>query len=199
MIYCSCSYFFDEYCGTSLSEGWCADSPKCALDCPICPKSFKIFSASIPDCWNKCQLCPFTQLQSRNEQMLGKVVIVFHPFLQVVLPNRSLEARQPDFAGDAPFCTSPTLDHFSCAKSVAWSTYYQLSKFCLRMSVKAAKNFLEGFGLITSSSASPEDGKEPNIGKKNSFGCKLLEKHQKYTRKKRFFSDPCPCPKKQAQ
>jgi len=51
----------------------------------------------------------------------------------------------------------------SCAKSVDWSTYFQLVNFCLRMSVKAAKNFLEGFGLITSSSASPEDGKEPNI------------------------------------
>ena len=126
MIYCSCSCLFDEYCGTSLSEGWCADSPKCALDFPICPKSFTILSASISDCWNKCQLCPFTQLQSRNEQLLGKVVIVFHPFLQDVLPNRSLEARQPDFAGNTPFCTSPTLDHFSCAKSVDWSTYFQV-------------------------------------------------------------------------
>ena len=119
--------------------------------------------------------------------MLGKVVIVFHPFLQDVLPNRLLEARQPDCAGNTPFCTSPTLDHFSCAKSPAWSTYFQLFNFCLRMSVKAAKNFLEGFGLITSSLASPEDGKEPNIGKKNSFGCKLVERHQKHTRKKNNF------------
>ena len=37
------------------------------------------------------------------------------------------------------------------------------------MSVKAAKNFLEGFGHLACSPPSPDDGKEPNIGKQHEF------------------------------
>ena len=39
------------------------------------------------------------------------------------------------------------------------------------MSIKTGKNFLEGFGHLASSPASPEDGKEPNIGKLRYFEC----------------------------
>ena len=133
--------------------------------------------------------------------MFRKVVIVIHPFLQDVLPNRSLEARQPDFAGDTPlhFAHSRPFQLCQICCMVHKLPSQTLFNFCLRMSVKAAKNFLEGFGLITSSSASPEDGKEPNIGKKNSFGCKLMMNIRSTAGKKEFYSDPCPCPKNQAQ
>ena len=133
--------------------------------------------------------------------MLGKVVIVIHPFLQDVLSNRSLEARQPDFAGDTPlhFAHSRPFQLCQICCLIRIFPSQTLFNFCLRMSVKAAKNFLEGFGLITSSSGSPEDGKEPNIGKKNSFGCKLMMNIRSTAGKKEFYSDPCPCPKNQAQ
>ena len=47
------------------------------------------------------------------------------------------------------------------------------------MSFKTGKNFLEGFGHLTSSPASPEDGKEPNIGKETSHQSVLAVDHDK--------------------
>ena len=61
------------------------------------------------------------------------------------------------------------------------------------MSVKAAKNFLEGFGHLVCSSASPEDGKEPNIGKEFFFGFNVLWNETKWPRQIReliLASDP---------
>ena len=47
------------------------------------------------------------------------------------------------------------------------------------MSFKTGKNILEGFGHLTSSPASPEDGKEPNIGKETSHQSVLAVDHDK--------------------
>ena len=108
-----------------------------------------------------------------------------------------LEAAQPDFAGRClcptlasvhPFSVVPNpfigphivfnpLLHFFPHLIPIWFHFWpnfaqhqpkSKTEVSTRMSVKAAaKNFLEGFGHLACSPASPEDGKEPNIGKQH--------------------------------
>ena len=86
-------------------------------------------------------------------------------FWDSVVPN--------PFIGPHPIRLSSTLTFtfslFHISPSFSQNRPESKTEVSTRMSVKAAKNFLEGFGHLASSPPSPDDGKEPNIGKQHVF------------------------------
>ena len=134
MIYCSFSCLFEEYFGTSLSKGKCtgryniAKSVQCALDCPISPKKFCIFlfifyriaQTNV----NPVPSIPSLRCNQRVNKWKENGSLSSTLSMEMYFQTDGL--RQDNQISTGLYFTHTRLDHFSCAKSFALSTYFHI-------------------------------------------------------------------------